>query len=133
MISWLEKNKGISWTITFLALGMIFYVSSLTFESGGGDFGKAILKPVLYHLLAFFILAFFFFISSVDRKWDFRKINLVLIIVGMYAILDELHQFFVPGRFASVNDFFLDFGGIVFASLFYFVIIALKKNNSYRI
>jgi len=129
MISWLEKNKWISWIITFVILGVIFYASSLTFKPSEEIFKKMTLTPVLYHLLSFFMLSLFFFISSVDRKWDFRKINLVLIIVGMYAILDELHQFFVPGRFASVNDFFLDFGGIVFASLLYFIMITWKKNN----
>jgi hypothetical protein len=133
MISWLEENKWLTWTITFLALGMIFYISSQTFESGGGGFGKVTLRPVLYHLLAFFILAIFFFISSVNRKWDFKKINLVLILVAVYAILDELHQFFVPGRVASVNDFFVDFGGIIFASLLYFVIIAKKEKSSSKI
>ncbi len=133
MISWLEKNRRIPWTITFVILFGIFYMSSLTFESKGGGFGKVTLIPTLYHLLAFFILAFFFFISSVNRKWDFGKINLVLILVGIYAILDELHQFFVSGRVASISDFFLDFGGVVFASLFYFVMIAWKRDNFYKI
>ena len=45
-----------------------------------------------------------------------------VLIVFILAALDELHQFFVPGRFASVWDVLLDtFGCIVFLIFIYFV------------
>ena len=38
----------------------------------------------------------------------------VLIIVGIcaFAVSDEIHQSYIPGRFASVTDFLLDVIGI---------------------
>ena len=49
--------------------------------------------------------------------------------VFILAALDELHQFFVPGRYASVWDVILDtFGCIVFL-FFIFLIFDRKKNR----
>lgn len=131
MVSILEKNKWIPWTFTIIIMIFIFYISSLTFSSSPGTGGKIDLKPFIYHMSIFFLLAIFLLISVLNRKWDSKKIILVISLAGIYAILDELHQFFVPGRTASVEDFLLDFTGIVFASLLYFVMIAMnqyKKN-----
>lgn len=125
MISWLEKNKIIPRIITALLFILIFYISSIkSFPSVGVTISTG---SIIYHISIFFILALFLFISVLERKWNWKKILLSLLIVGIYAALDELHQFFVPGRFCSFNDFLLDFTGIIFASLLYFVMIAKKK------
>ena len=79
-------------------------------------------------MFIFFLLATFLFISVLERRWELKKISVALLIATIYAALDELHQFFVPERFCSVEDFLLDFTGIIFASLIYFVLI--EKNNS---
>jgi VanZ family protein len=43
------------------------------------------------------------------------------IISIIYALLDELHQMFVPGRYASLEDILLDVVGVVLATvLFYY-------------
>ncbi len=45
---------------------------------------------------------------------------------GIFAMLDELHQALVPGRYPDVKDWLADFGGIcVFMLLYYF----LKKGD----
>lgn len=125
MISWLEKNKIIPRLITILLLILIFYVSSIkSFPSVGVPISTG---SILYHISIFFILTIFLFISVLEREWNWKKILLSLLVVSVYAALDELHQFFVPGRFCSFNDFLLDFTGIIFASLLYFVMIAKKK------
>jgi len=36
-----------------------------------------------------------------------------IVIGSSYAVLDEFHQYFVPGRACSINDFFADFIGLV--------------------
>ncbi len=117
MISWFEKHNKISWAITILIAIGIFYISSLTFAPGPS--GKESILPTLYHILAFFFLTLFLFIASLkNRKEPFI---LVIFIVLLYAILDEVHQFFVPGRTCSIFDVFLDNSGIIFASLIYFI------------
>lgn len=43
----------------------------------------------------------------------------VLLICGLYAISDELHQYFIPGRFASFSDWVLDIIGVVLVLKFH--------------
>ena len=125
MIRWFEKNREISWTITILIFGVIFYISSLSFAPSAASPQST--NATIYHFSIFFILGIFLFISVLERRWKLKKIFVVLLIATTYAALDELHQFWVPGRFCSIEDFLLDFTGILFASLIYFVSIA--KNN----
>jgi VanZ family protein len=44
----------------------------------------------------------------------------------VYAILDELHQYFVPGRYMSLLDMGVDSLGILVASAIYFVRVRRK-------
>lgn len=125
MISLLEKNRWVSWTITILIFIFIFYISSLTFPPP--LVGPPSITATVYHISVFFLLAFFFFISALDRRWKWNIIILSLFIVTIYAALDELHQYFVPGRFTSITDFFLNFAGIAIASLIYFILIFRKS------
>jgi VanZ family protein len=39
------------------------------------------------------------------------------LVAGMYAVSDEWHQTFVPGREGTVRDVMIDSGGIVVASM----------------
>ena len=126
MISLLEKNRWFSWTITIIIAIMIFYISSLTFPPP--PVGPPSITATVYHISIFFLLAFFLFVSALERKWDFKKIILSVFVVAIYAALDELHQFFVPGRYMSFSDFLLDFTGITVSSMVYFILIFLKKS-----
>lgn len=124
MITWFEKHNKISLAITILIAGVIFYVSSLTFKGTGG--GGNNMNATLYHIFIFFIFSFFLSVSVIrgKRKNLFLLVNIIAII---YGILDEVHQIFVPGRSSSINDFFLDFVGILFAFMFYFILIEYRK------
>ena len=127
MISWFEKHSKISWAITLLIAIAIFYISSLTFELSTGVGGIG-LKATLYHIIAFFFFSFFLAISLVRGK-NRSLIFLAIIFSVLYSISDEIHQFFVPGRVSSISDVFLDSVGIIFASLFYFILLEYRKIN----
>lgn len=43
-----------------------------------------------------------------------RVILLTILLTGLYAITDEIHQYFVPGRAARVEDVFIDLSGVAF-------------------
>ena len=123
MRNWLEKNlKVISWTFTIFMFLFIYLASSLEFQPHGGVFSLGT-KAILYHTSVFFALAMFLFISV----WDIKKIGISLVIVMIYAVLDELHQLFVPGRFSSSIDVFIDFVGIALAFLIYLILITYRK------
>lgn len=123
MFGLFEKYSWISWAITFLIAAFIFYISSISFEPGSFGFG---LKPIIYHMGIFFLLAIFLMISLVRGK-NGGLIALAIILAGGYAFSDELHQYFVPGRDASLFDIFLDGVGILFATLIYWIRIGLKN------
>jgi VanZ family protein len=125
MIEWFEKNKGVSFAITLWIAFTIFYISSLEITPSPGL--NVNLFSTIYHMTAFFFLAIFLFVSLLNRKWDSKKIIFSLILLSLYAILDELHQHFIPGRVTSFSDFLLDFNGIAFASLIYFILILKKR------
>ena len=115
MIRWFEKHSKFSWLITLAIAVTIFYVSSLTFAPGKPG---SSLKAILYHLLVFFVLAIFLLISLIKRK-NIKLLPIVLVMLILYAISDELHQFFVPGRACTLEDIFTDTAGIIFAFLTY--------------
>lgn len=135
MISWFEKHSKISLIITILIGIFIFYMSSLTFAAGvpGPEFR---FKSVAYHFLIFLLFSFFLLITLLKGK----KINLFLlaiIISIIYAISDEFHQLFVPGRYCALSDILTDSAGILFAGLLYSLRLKFKKkikeNESYSL
>ena len=132
MISWLEKNKLVSFGITISLFFAIFYTSSLSFSASTTGVGPSGPLATIYHISIFFLLAIFLFISCLERKWEFKKIIPTILLVIIYAILDEFHQYFVPGRVCSLNDFFLDFIGIALAFLIYSILIFFKIKFSKR-
>ena len=115
MILWFEKHNKLSWIITILIAIIIFYVSTLTFT------GKAGLgwKTIAYHFYAFFFLSAFLIISLTKGKPSRKLIIITIIISILYAILDEIHQIFVPTRSFDVSDILTDSAGVLFASLIY--------------
>jgi VanZ family protein len=128
MLLWFEKHHKVSWVITLFGAIAIFYISSLTFGGGGG--GKGILA-ILYHILAFFCFGVFLLVSMVQGKR--RDLLIPAAVLGvLYGVSDEIHQLFVPGRYAGGFDVFLDSVGILFAFMVYLISIEyrkLKKNN----
>jgi len=128
MIKWIEKNKSFALIITILIIIEIFYFSSLSFGNGGG--GNTWI-PRFYHFTIFFLLGFFIFMTiKGDKKIRTKHLIIVLIISITYAILDELHQLFVPFRSFSINDILTDTTGIFSSIITYFYInkIRFKKH-----
>ena len=68
----------------------------------------------LLHFSAFFLLSFFLTKAS--------NIFFASILIGFYAPITEIIQFYLPYRNASLSDLFFDFLGIFF-SFFYIQII----------
>ena len=125
MFSWFEQHSKVSWVVTILIAIFIFYISSLTFAPGTGTTN---LLSIIYHILIFFFFSLFLFISSVKRNQKARRLFLLTVVISIiYAVLDELHQHFVPGRSSSISDIFLDSLGISFSSVIYFILMVYSK------
>ena len=119
MIAWFEKHHLISMIITIIIGIAIFYISSLSFGKGapGPEFP---LKSVIYHFLIFAIFAFFLLISLTKGKTKNRHFIMIAMLLAIaYGIADELHQFFVPNRYSSLNDALVNSLGIMISGVFY--------------
>jgi VanZ family protein len=130
MISWFEKHNKLSLTLTLFIALSIFYLSSKPFPGLPSPFSYL---STLYHFFAFFFLAFFLLITLTRGKPSSELITLAILISLAYAISDEIHQFFIPGRYCSFLDILTDFSGIFTASLIYSIKISKKKPTATRI
>jgi VanZ family protein len=107
-----------------ILIALIIFTSSNT--SIGGSPGTGVnLKALGYHFSIFFFLSFFILygVSSKNKKAFFLSF-LILII---YALLDEFHQYFIPLRNFSLQDILVNCLGILTGFIFYFIFKKVKK------
>ncbi len=135
MFKTLEKKRWLAFVLFILIAIQIFWFSSLPLQ-GAIEVGKPKLPilSMIYHFCAFFLFAFF--LSASLNKKEFTKNNLrvVIIISILYAILDEVHQAFVPGRASTLRDVIIDMIGIFVATFIYVKTskkLILKKEKSH--
>ena len=78
----------------------------------------------LFHFIVFGFLAILMARSFKKSKLKFFNkyyLMLAIILTGFYGVIDEYHQYFVPGRFSTVGDWAADIlGAIVFILVFYY-------------
>jgi len=125
MIKWFEERNVLSWTITIFVAFVIFYFSSLSFLGVGEGYTKSWMS-IVYHIVIFFLLSLFLFISLIKGKSNSKLFLFAILILISYGIIDEIHQFFVQGRFCTVIDVFFDSIGILFALMVYLISLKLR-------
>ena len=123
MIKLLEKYSKVSWLAVVIIAGAIFYLSSLTFQPGPH---ATSIYSTLYHIFAFFFLAFFLLLALVKGR-NKNLIFIAIILAFLYGISDEVHQLFVPGRYCTFSDISLNLLGTLCASLLYTLSLKRKK------
>lgn len=134
-------------SLTVLWMIVIFTMSSQTAEISGGQSSiiakiiteifinnpstdlVEIFETIIRKLCHFFEYAFLFVliyntIKSYGVK-DKHKLYSFLIVI-MYAISDEIHQYFVPGRACRIIDVIIDISGAFFS---YAIIRIFHKNE----
>ena len=127
-ILWFEKHNKISWAITILVAVFIFYMSSKTFPSGTPTTS---FLSILYHFLVFAVFAFFLSLAIIrgsSKNFNYL-LTLIILISTAYAISDEIHQFFVPGRTSCLKDILINSAGILFSGFFYSVSVKFRNNH----
>jgi VanZ family protein len=100
--------------------GLIFFLSSQSQfpEELPSFFGfDKVAHFVEYYIFGWLLYRWF---SSPDRVWGRRGVLFMTLFVGIcYAVGDEWHQSFVPGRVASFFDALFDAAGIAVAAATY--------------
>jgi len=110
------------WVPVILYAGVIFAFSSLPTVPELPQKSDKIL-----HFLEYFLLAFLLWrVLARERFWTLESERaLAIVLIGSaYAAFDEIHQSFVPGRYASIYDWFADVAGIL--GMLTLMIIRLK-------
>jgi len=100
---------GRRYALVTLWMVVLFALSSLP-----GDTDLAPLSPIawvppalqnLLHLPAYALLGWFWYRALAGHRWTPTLTLLAaFVLASLYGAFDELHQVFVPGRFASLTD-----------------------------
>ena len=128
----------ISWILVVVCMGFIFSLSAQNGEESSdlsGSFVMAILEwlkldvdegllRTCAHCLEFMGLSLLIF-NATYATWE-KKITPLIAFAGtvLYAITDEIHQIFVPGRAFQISDILVDSTGALIGIIASF--IALK-------
>jgi VanZ family protein len=117
-----EKVFYIFCSLAWMAL--IYFLSSLPGNSLGPDHGMLNCIKKLGHFGLYGILAFLYLYAMRGRGATPRTGIAVyatsLFFAVLYAVSDEYHQSFVPGRHAAVTDVMIDaFGAITMLGIVY--------------
>lgn len=144
------KRKALSWLVVILWMSLIFYLShqpvsksnKLSKEITGkiseiveqvepnrkinlGKTNHIIRKNA--HFFAYLILGVL--VSNGLRSSGvigYRVMNIALLICILFAISDEIHQLFVPGRGGQVKDVIIDSAGSIVGIVGYGLTVARK-------
>jgi len=114
-------KKVLFYLPAFLWMGFIFFLSSRSTIGIGQTRTERFLILKTFHLIEYATLYFLFFIanSSTKKSASFAY---------LYALSDEFHQHFVPGREGKFVDTLIDLLGIAIAIILTPVVIgALNK------
>lgn len=101
------------WLPVFAWAGLIFALSSIpSLESGLPKSGDLVLRK-LGHLIEYAVLALLLLRAFGAHGLSPRSRSTAAALISLlYAVLDEYHQSFVPGREGSPRDVLLDALGI---------------------
>lgn len=78
------------------------------------------------HFFSYMILAIILYLHFSKQNISSNKIiNYVAILLILFAISDEIHQTYVPGRMGKFTDILIDSSGVILG-----IIIMNKKNNN---
>jgi VanZ family protein len=108
-----------SWLPVTLWAGLIYYLSSIPGLNTGWGIWDFILRKTA-HVVEFAVLTFLLLRAFV-RSWPAMTKRTAMVISFLlalvYAVSDEVHQSFVPGRGPSVGDVVVDACGMALCLL----------------
>lgn len=129
-----EKSGGISKRITDFILEKSAKYNSLEMSEKEqvNKRTERIIRKIahfsIYTLVGFLLMALFSTYENIKRKY---QIYISTIIGILYAISDEIHQSFTPGRGPKITDVFIDSLGVFFGITVILLILEVinRKNK----
>ena len=117
------------WIPVFIWAAVIFYFSSVPYLRTNLEYDFILRK--IAHILEYLILALFLY-RAFKGSFNMNKRRLFIypaLFSFLYAISDEIHQYFVPGRSCAIKDVLIDTIGIL--GLYIIIKIFTNRNRSY--
>lgn len=131
MFNYLEKRKV--WLV-YIPLVLYWIVLFTATTLPGPQLPDIHIGDKIEHFSAFFILAVFLNLALIYQRKSyflFKYATLVTIIICfLYGAIDELHQMFIPGRFADIRDWLADSTGVLLGVL---VLNFVKNLLNYKV
>lgn len=144
-------HKRLSWLAVILWMTLIFYFShqpatdSAKLSSGVTEFLFAAIQQLLPHVqldleqfhtiirklahfFSYFTLGLLVFHALRQTRLNQKNSGLALLICMLYAISDEVHQLFIPGRSGEIRDVLIDTVG-AFVGIFIYRMIHRLGNK----
>lgn len=92
------------------------------------EFSVIFTTPIrkLAHFSEFALLGMLSYLNIIEYTSK-RTIGLSIILSFIYSITDEVHQYFVPGRYCSIIDIFIDACGAIVGIIFIHLLIKKWK------
>ena len=116
-----ETERGICtinfvkfWLPAILYMLLIVALSSMTYPPAPQTDWDNIDK--IYHLIEYGALGFLTLWAFMNSPWKWvsnRAVLFAILWTSFFGATDEIHQFFVPGRYASVFDWIFDTIGAI--------------------
>lgn len=121
IVTWLDARFG-RWPFVYTVLpllvwmGAIFYLSAQPSLPQAPDPWWDVLLKKGGHMAGYAVLAILWWRVLVRRCSRRCALGLAIVLSVLYAISDEVHQLYVPGRSGSVWDVGIDACGILLAA-----------------
>jgi VanZ family protein len=123
------------WGILFLYLSLIFFLSSKSdlsiIDKSPLPLNDKVLHGIEYFILSFLAFRAFLNFSPVENSFVYSYIS-GFSLSFLYALTDEFHQFFIPGRMYDYHDFLADITGatiVIFVNYYYYVKIIKNRKE----
>jgi len=110
---WIKKGLRILslWLPVIIQMGLIFFFSA---QPKGSPVLETFPLPAgIGHMAGYALLAVLLYraVNGSFVGWNWRAVSYAFLLALIYAVSDEIHQVFVPGRNASVIDVIIDMVG----------------------
>ena len=103
-------NNHLPWLLVMFLISLQSHISADNMGSSLGFSDK------ITHFLVFGLLGWLITRAIFKEKNTFLQQNyfwIVLIVLAVFAIIDEMHQYFTPGRDAEIMDWLADICGVM--------------------
>jgi VanZ family protein len=111
-----SKYLLVAWFLVIISVSSVPSLPTLKIHTSGSD----IRLDYLIHFIEYGFLAVMAFLTFADAQFrlGYRKFFLITICLILFALADEYHQKFIPGRSFNTKDIWSNIAGISGALMF---------------